>query len=108
MSQDTNCPYCQAEYAIPVEEDDTATIHMQCSNCGGVFEFMPDFGSFSLPDEGRGFAPTRRLGQSIPRQAFPLSEESPSEGGACGVCCCMILITILIFLIDIIPELLFG
>ncbi|MHA1909758.1 MAG: hypothetical protein ACW98Y_20850 [Candidatus Thorarchaeota archaeon] len=69
---------------------------------------MPDFGSFSLPDQGRGFRPTRRTGGSTSRPEYVISDQDVPENKCGPICCCMILMVILLFIIDLIPEILFG
>lgn len=108
MSQETNCPYCQAEFSIPVAEGDTSSVHVQCSNCRGVFEFMPDFGSFSLPDQGRGFAPSRRFGGSTRKQEFVISGDDVPQSGSGAACCCVVTMILLSLFLPIILEFVFG
>ncbi|MFW9850256.1 MAG: hypothetical protein ACFFF4_14055 [Candidatus Thorarchaeota archaeon] len=108
MPQDATCPYCQAEQIVAVPEGDTSTMHVKCTNCGGVYEFMPDFGSFTLPDEGRGYRPTRQFGSTSPRQEFVVSGEDVPQTGGGGVCCCVIFLIIIFIFLDYIWQFLFG
>ena len=108
MSQETNCPYCQAEYSIPVTMDDTSTIHMRCNKCGGVFEFMPDFGSFSLPDQGRGFTPTRGGSTRRYDQEYVITNDDVPPTGSGAACCCVLLAILVSVFLPIIMTLVFG
>ncbi|MDF1539774.1 MAG: hypothetical protein P1Q69_12810 [Candidatus Thorarchaeota archaeon] len=107
MSQETSCPYCKVPGSIGTE-DDISTIYIRCTNCGGVFEFMPGFGSFSLPDEGRGFKAARGGPKTRYDQEYVISNDDvPQTGPQAAGCCVLLLILISVFL-PIILTLLFG
>jgi hypothetical protein len=97
MSEMPECPYCGA--AVPTDRvlDYDNKVKLRCKNCGGVFEYLPGFGAFSLPEhEKRG---TTRYEGSVPETyyGFPEREtpwgiEQPTEqSGTCGNACFIIL-----------------
>lgn len=108
MSQETSCPYCNADYNIPVVDGDTTAVYVRCRKCGGVFEFMPDFGSFSLPDNGQDFTPTREIRSRVSQQEYVITDDDTPDGSSCAACCCVALIILLSVVLPIAMILLFG
>ncbi|MFW9810622.1 MAG: hypothetical protein ACFFE6_14700 [Candidatus Thorarchaeota archaeon] len=53
MSETAECPYCGSNVRIQRIVDYDSKIKLRCSSCGGLFEYMPGFGSFSLPEQDR-------------------------------------------------------
>jgi hypothetical protein len=71
-------------------------VKLRCKNCGGIFEFLPGFGSFSLPEHEQRSS-VRHEG-SMPRYRHEVyeadapwgTERPPGQQGSCGVCCTII------------------
>ncbi|MGY5865644.1 MAG: hypothetical protein RTV41_13660 [Candidatus Thorarchaeota archaeon] len=51
MSESADCPYCGQTVQTRKEVDYDNKIKLRCNSCGGLFEYMPGFGSFTLPDK---------------------------------------------------------
>jgi predicted Zn finger-like uncharacterized protein len=111
MSQNADCPYCGS--SVPVDDSRVAydeKISVRCRNCGGLFEYMPGFGSFSVPGEGprtQRQGPVRNEG-SYPSTTYdgeaPWGTEPPPRqqswcGTCCTICCCCLLFPTIFFLI---------
>ncbi len=112
MSENPTCPYCGS--IVPADSrqlDYDEKVQMRCRNCGGLFEYLPGFGAFSLPDQGR-----RQPSRSYDDGSFPGTiyegdapytiERPPQQQSACGTCCTII--CCIIGLMVILPMLLFG
>jgi len=69
---------------------------------------MPDFGSFSLPDEGRGFAPTRGGSTRRYDQEYVITNEDVPETGPAAAGCCVLLCILVSVFFPIILMLIFG
>ena len=120
MSETTECPYCGAITRTQRVVDYDSKIKLRCSSCGGQFEYMPGFGSFSLPDQDRRDS-VRHHGSTdysepgVYEAEVPWTiERPPSESGAfnkaCAIICilCFILPIISIFILFVsILDLLF-
>jgi hypothetical protein len=78
MSEVPDCPYCGVAVQTDRAMDYDNKIKLRCNNCGGLFEFMPGFGAFSLPEnERRGSV---RHEGSRRRTSFDIyEEEAPWE-----------------------------
>ncbi|MFW9788097.1 MAG: hypothetical protein ACFFE2_12805 [Candidatus Thorarchaeota archaeon] len=107
MSEKADCPYCGNEVLIDRVVDYDSKIKLRCRNCNGVFEYMPGFGAFTLPEQERT-GPIRQEG-SMPRYHYEAdsswdTQEPPTpQGGCCGCCgaffCfCILLVILSIFL----------
>jgi uncharacterized C2H2 Zn-finger protein len=121
MSQTSECPYCGSVVRTQKAVDYDSKIKLRCSSCGGLFEYMPGFGSFSLPDQdrrdsGRYHESTQYSGPDVYGTEAPWTiERPPSEASGCNKACailcilCFILpiISIIVFFFSIL-ELLFG
>ncbi|MGY5880629.1 MAG: zinc-ribbon domain-containing protein [Candidatus Thorarchaeota archaeon] len=108
MSQNPDCPYCGSSVRI----DDSRIgydekVKVRCPNCGGQFEFMPGFGSFSLPGEGPRTQHQRAVRTEGPysRPGYgsdaPWTTETPPPkksgcGTCCTICCCCLLLPTII------------
>jgi len=76
------------------------SVRLRCQSCGTVFEYIPGFGSFSLPGEEHhgaymgGIAGPRIGGADY---GYEPSSELPTGGGAGAACvvCCILLAMIL-------------
>lgn len=101
MSQNPDCPYCGSSVSIDhVRAGYDEKVRVRCSNCGGQFEFMPGFGSFSLPGEGPNTQRRVRTDGSQPgyqRDPQWTTETPPRKQSSCGtccaICCCLIAIS---------------
>ena len=93
MSQNPDCPYCGSNVRLDnarVGYDEK--VRVRCPNCGGQFEYMPGFGSFSLPGEG---PQTQRRVTSDGSYPGPIyagesswtTERPPRKQSGCGTCC---------------------
>jgi predicted Zn finger-like uncharacterized protein len=101
MSQNAVCPYCGSSIIV----DDTRIsydekITLRCRNCGGQFEYMPGFGSFSLPGEGPRTQRQVRTEGSYPGTVYegdapwttgPPPPKKSGCGTCCTICCCCLL-----------------
>ncbi|MGY5870867.1 MAG: hypothetical protein RTV72_01340 [Candidatus Thorarchaeota archaeon] len=96
MSQNPNCPYCSASVPIDhVRVGYDEKVKVRCHNCGGQFEYMPGFGSFSLPGEGprtqRRVATEGSYHGTVYEGEVPWTTEStPPKQSGCGTCCAII------------------
>lgn len=100
MSQNPDCPYCGSSVSIDhVRAGYDEKVRVQCRNCGGQFEYMPGFGSFSLPGEGPRTQRRVTSEGSYPGTVYqgdaPWTTETPprkqsSCGTCCVICCCLI------------------
>lgn len=112
MSQNPDCPYCGSNVRL----DDARVgydekVKVRCPNCGGQFEFMPGFGSFSLPGEGPRTQQQRPVrtegsysGTEYGRDDPWTTETPPPQKSGCGTCCticccCLLLPTIITVMI---------
>lgn len=112
MSENPDCPYCGS--SVPLDHARVGydeKVKVRCRNCGGEFEYMPGFGSFSLPGEGphtQRQRPVRTEG-SYPGTVYEgeasWTTETPRPkqsgcGTCCTICCCCLLFpTIFIIII---------
>ena len=103
MSEEVICPYCGSAPWSGVSPQGDATRKVRCDRCGGIFEYIPGFGAFSLPEMGRGdrtgdYPRDRFVARPGPsfdqdRYDFPKpEEEQPGCGDCCGTCCCICLL----------------
>lgn len=109
MSETAECPYCGSSVKTQRVVDYDDKIKLRCSSCGGLFEYMPGFGSFSLPD------PTKRdsvlyqgpidLTQPDDFEMPWTTERPPTEGGECERCCAIV--CILCFILPVITWIIF-
>ncbi len=98
MSENPNCPYCGSSVSTDhVRAGYDEKVKIRCHNCGGQFEYMPGFGSFSLPGEGPRTQPRVSSEGSYPGTIYqgdaPWTTESPPPkksgcGTCCSICCC--------------------
>ncbi|MHA2084339.1 MAG: hypothetical protein ACXAEB_12855 [Candidatus Thorarchaeota archaeon] len=51
MSDAPKCPYCGESVAHDVHGNYDDKVNVKCQNCGGVFEYIPGFGTFSVPED---------------------------------------------------------
>jgi hypothetical protein len=74
-----------------MEYDEKVDVH--CDNCGGVFEYLTGFGSFSIDEEAPSSShQTRHINGAIWSEpsAVSVSPERTGYGGSCGrVCACL-------------------
>jgi hypothetical protein len=111
MSENPTCPYCGA--IVPADSrqlDYDEKVQMRCRNCGGLFEYLPGFGSFSLPDQGSRREPATSDG-SYPRTVYESDapwtiEPPPQQQSSCGTCCTII--CCIVGLLIILPMILIG
>ena len=110
MSQNPDCPYCATN--VPLDHARLGydeKVKVRCPNCGGQFEYMPGFGSFSIPGEGPRTQGRVRSEGSYPGTVYEgdapwTTEPPPRQQSGCGTCCticccCLILPTIITFMI---------
>ena len=110
MSQNNaDCPYCGS--SVPLDQVRVGydeKVKVRCRNCGGQFEHMPGFGSFSLPGEGpRTQRQVRSEGPypgTAPGGADPWTSETPPPkksgcGTCCTICCCCLLLPTIVSMI---------
>ena len=100
MSEKPNCPYCGSSVSIDhVRAGYDEKVKVRCHNCVGQFEYMPGFGSFSLPGEGPRTQPRVSSEGSYPGTVYqgdaPWTSETPPPkksgcGTCCSICCCCI------------------
>jgi hypothetical protein len=111
MSENPTCPYCGS--IVPADSrqlNSDEKVQMRCRSCGGVFEYLPGFGAFSLPGQ------ESRKSSSSDDGSFPGTiyegdapytiERPPQQQSACGTCCTLICCLIGLFII--LPLLLFS
>lgn len=103
MSESADCPYCGQTVRTQREVDYDNKIKMRCSSCGGLFEYMPGFGSFSLPDQDRResvryHGPTDYDEPGVYEAEVPWTIERPSSSDTGGKACiaCFIIMCFII------------
>ena len=97
MSENPNCPYCGSSVStdhVRAGYDDK--VKVRCHNCGGQFEYMPGFGSFSLPGEGPRTQRRVTSEGSYPGTIYQgdapwTTETPPPKKSGCGSCCAICL-----------------
>ncbi|TFF91851.1 hypothetical protein EU545_02750 [Candidatus Thorarchaeota archaeon] len=94
MPEELNCPYCAAAVTSRASLSDDEAVNIRCPNCGGVFEYIPGFGAFSLPNQGEGVRVDRGpFGPRMTRGGF--TTDHTQTGGqtgstaGCIVCICI-------------------
>ncbi len=111
MTQNADCPYCGS--SVPVDDSRVAydeKISVRCRNCGGLFEYMPGFGSFSVPGEGprtqrqgpirsEGSYPSTTYDGAAPWETEPPPRQQSGCGTCCTICCCCLLFPTIFFLL---------
>ncbi len=105
MSQTADCPYCGSRVALTqtrVGYDEKVRVY--CPNCGGQFEHMPGFGSFSIPGEGPRTQQRISTDGAYPGTTYedgsPWKTESrPPQQSGCGTCCGICICIIILFTI---------
>ncbi|UCE09366.1 MAG: hypothetical protein JSW61_10360 [Candidatus Thorarchaeota archaeon] len=115
MSTSPVCPYCgtinQPEPRFEYDEK----VDIRCDNCGGVFEYLPGFGAFSIgervPSKGRA---TRVRDGTV----WPISRADEADmegrwysgpcGRACALLCCFAIIFPFILYVILFLETLIG
>ncbi len=93
MPSIAECPYCGSSVHTQKVVDYDNKIKLRCSSCGGLFEYMPGFGSFSLPDQE--LQKSVRYEGSVQEPYYDCDEpeapwtieKPPLEEGDCGKCC---------------------
>ncbi|MBN2230335.1 MAG: hypothetical protein JW779_12170 [Candidatus Thorarchaeota archaeon] len=97
MSESIDCPYCSTQLNVTAQDDITKQ-YVRCTNCSGIFEYMPGFGTFSLPDRGMEFSQRLRSTSRVyPDELDSINQQQEQQGGCGG--CCIVLIVLFIFLI---------
>ncbi|MFX1485439.1 MAG: hypothetical protein ACFFCP_19875 [Promethearchaeota archaeon] len=111
MSETVECPYCGSNVRTQRVVDYDNKIRLRCSSCGGLFEYMPGFGSFSLPEQERResvryHGPTEYGydDPSVYETEVPWTVERPSYEGAASQRGCVVCFIILCLIL----PLLFG
>ncbi len=97
MSEVPDCPYCGAAVRTDRVLDYDNKVKLRCNNCGGIFEFLPGFGSFSLPEQEQRTS-VRHEG-SLPGYRYDVYEadapwvtEEPSRPqNGCGTACFVVI-----------------
>jgi hypothetical protein len=104
MSDDIVCPYCGNTPWSGVSPRGDSSMRVRCDRCGGVFEYIPGFGAFSLPEMGRqtgtmgdlsgdSYIPTPGPQTDRDRYGFPSQDREQNQGNSCcGACCCFLLL----------------
>jgi hypothetical protein len=111
MSESAECPYCGQTVHTQREVDYDNKIKLRCNSCGGIFEYMPGFGSFSVPDQDRResvrYHETTDYDQSgVYGGEAPWTVERPAaQGTGCGKAC--IVLCLLCFFLPIISIFIF-
>jgi hypothetical protein len=112
MSESVDCPYCGQTVRTQKEVDYDNKIKLRCSSCGGLFEYMPGFGSFSLPGQDRHesvrYEGPTEYGYDDPgvyETEVPWTVERPSQTNDCGKGC--IIFCILCFILPVISWIIF-
>ncbi|MHA2024652.1 MAG: hypothetical protein ACW98U_02030 [Candidatus Thorarchaeota archaeon] len=106
MSESADCPYCGQTVQTRKQVDYDNKIKMRCNSCGGLFEYMPGFGSFSIPDEDRResvryHGPTDYEDPGIYQaEAHWTVERPPSQQTTCGRGC--VVLCLLCFILPVI------
>ncbi len=115
---DVICPYCGERPWAGGPPGLDRSVKVRCRKCGGVFEYMPGFGTFALPDMGRHetpdvvpsgvtFGPSYTDGTSPQPVGMVEEEEAETQEaqgccGKCVICCvCWVLITLLVGLLTV-------
>ena len=113
MSETAECPYCGTPVQTRQYDYDTRT-RIICPNCGGAFEYLSGFGTFSMPGEGRRRGRSRDYSEGY--EAHTPSWEEDRSGyqdgttwtidpprrqddgceSCCKVCCCCIILNFII------------
>lgn len=103
MSEIPECPYCAS--SVPVGGRRLSydeKVKIRCPNCGGQFEYIEGWGTFSLPGEGPRTQSRMTYEGSYPGEIYegssPWEPESPTQqqstcGTCCTVLCCIISIS---------------
>lgn len=92
MSEIPVCPYCGTRVDIGTELDYDKKVNLRCSNCSGLFEYLPGFGSFSLQDGARDDTQVarpmdeRRWARQY-ADGFEDAVELEGSSSACGTAC---------------------
>jgi len=103
MSENITCPYCGS--TVPAEsreQDYDQKVQMRCRNCGGLFEYLPGFGAFSLPEQGPRESSVSHDGSSpaeIYESEVPWTVEQPKQQSSGGTCCAIVCCLIGIFML---------
>lgn len=103
MSESAECPYCGSNVRTQRVVDYDSKIKLRCSSCGGLFEYILGFGSFSLPDQDRRdsvqyHGSTDYSGPGAYDTEAPWTiEKPPSEGSGCNKACAIICILCFFF-----------
>ncbi|MFW9927095.1 MAG: hypothetical protein ACFFDM_10025 [Candidatus Thorarchaeota archaeon] len=111
MSETAECPYCGSNVRTQRIVDYDNKIKLRCSSCGGLFEYMPGFGSFSLPEQDRpesvGYPGSRDYTDHRVYEvdASWTVEPPQQQGGDCGKCCAIA--CILCFILPVISWFIF-
>jgi hypothetical protein len=96
LSESIDCPYCQNPVAVPVVQDSVTSQYLRCRSCGGIFEYMPDFGAFSLPDKGAEYMRQQRTSarEALDESRMGMQPDARAQGGGggCGACCCIFML----------------
>ncbi|MHA1768627.1 MAG: hypothetical protein ACTSV3_02105 [Candidatus Thorarchaeota archaeon] len=109
MSESAECPYCGARVPLDRKYDYDSSARVVCPNCGGTFEYLAGFGTFSVEGEepAREFPRMTIEGSSdwerpagfeeetIWRVQHPETEEDVC-GSCCKIACCCLLLNIII------------
>jgi hypothetical protein len=112
MSENPTCPYCGS--VVPADSrqlDYDEKVQLRCRSCGGLFEYLPGFGAFSLPYQGKRQPSTSYDDGSFPGTIYegdaPYTiERPPQQQSACGTCCTIICCLIGLFIL--LPMILFS
>ncbi len=99
MTEELECPYCGSIVRTDRALDYDNKVKLRCGSCGGMFEYLPGFGAFSIPEteqrssvRSEGSFPAYYYESDTPWD----SEARPAQqggGACCGVifCICFIL-----------------
>ncbi|MFW9976709.1 MAG: MJ0042-type zinc finger domain-containing protein [Candidatus Thorarchaeota archaeon] len=99
MSESIECPYCSGQFGISTHDDDATKQYVRCSHCGGIFEFLPGFGTFSLPERGAEYSrEIRSVSRMYPSEIQSIDQSTTQSSSGCGGCCIVLIILLTFFL----------
>ncbi len=97
LSESVDCPYCQNSVPVPVAQDNVSSQYLRCRSCGGIFEYMPDFGAFSLPDKGAEYLRQQRASARMALDESRMGMQQPTgQSSGCGACCCVLAFMVIV------------
>ena len=113
MSESIDCPYCGAKVQTDRVLDSENKVRLRCRNCGGIFEYLPGFGPFSLPDEAqrgsiRYEGSMSGYGEDDYEPETSWGTERPQQGNCGNACGAFFCFCVFIFILAIVLSTFLG